>query len=473
VSELPDRPNLDQLRRQAREVLRAAADGEPSALTRIRAISGRVSLSAAQLAVAREYGFKSWPALHAEVERRLAELPPREEGTGRAGTRWSFGGAAAIETAAGKLYPGGLVAGPGQAALDASLMPSGETQQGPATPPRDNSAREAWAHAAGNAMSALAEAISGAVELTDDQGTTYALRVKEMSGSPVHQGQERGLVSLRLEVDPVPARERGWLELRGQDGSAARLLPSAHPEVSVSRLAPVPDSPAARELSEQALRLIGLRLSGAGQEAVERQCSAALARAAEIQQSGEPGAAGDPPGHLARLCAVLTGHGPADGLPRGWSSMINAANRTDGAQQHLDVSAALPPVHDIVVRVDSLVSEPGSWKVYLRAEPGWWTYSADRHRKRAVMSVHAEDDLGGMYLSQFGGSDRHGDHEELTLMFLPRLNPLARALTLTFSRAGEQVTIELRFGGLSGPRRRATTCWLPQTPSDTGSPGLG
>jgi hypothetical protein len=445
VSELPGRPNLDQLRRQARELLRAAADGEPSALTRIRAVSGRVSLSAAQLAVARGYGFASWPALRAEAERRLAELPPHEEGAGRAETRWSFGGAAAIETAAGMLYPGVLVAGPDHAAMDASLMPSRETQHRPAAPPRQKSAREAWADAAGHAMRALAEAIIGAVALTDDQGTTYALRIEAMSGSPVHQGQERGLVSLRLGVDPVPARERGWLELRGQGGSAARLLPSARPDARVSRLAPVPDSPAGRELSQQALMLIGLQLTGAGQNAMERYCSAALARAAEIQQSDEPGAAGDLPGHLARLCALLTEHGPADGLPRGWSSMINAANRTDGAQQHLDISAALPPVDDIAVRIDSLVSEPGSWSVYLRAEPGWWTYSADRRRKRAVMSVHAEDDLGGMYLSQFGGSTGHGDHEELTLKFLPRLNPLARALTLTFSGTGEQVTLELRL----------------------------
>jgi len=342
------------------------------------------------------------------------------------------------------LYPGVLVAGPDHAALDASLMPSGETRRRPAAPPREKSAREAWAVAAGDAMNALAEAIIGAVSLTDDQGTTYALRVEAMSGSPV-RGQERGLVSLRLGVDPVPPRERGWLELRGQDGSAARLLPPARPDVRVSRPVPVPDSPAGRELSEQALMLIGLQLTGAGQDVVERYCSAALARAAEIQQSGGPGAAGDLPGDLARLCALLTGHGPADGLPRGWSGMINAAKRTDGAQQHLDISAALPRVDDVVVRVDSLVSEPGSWSVYLRAEPGWWNYSADRDRKRAVMSVRAEDDLGGMYLSQFGGSAGDGDHEELTLMFLPRLNPLARALTLTFSGTGEQVTLELRL----------------------------
>jgi hypothetical protein len=54
VSELPGFPNLDQLRHQARELLRAAKDANPSALTRIRAVSERVSLSAAQLAVARE-----------------------------------------------------------------------------------------------------------------------------------------------------------------------------------------------------------------------------------------------------------------------------------------------------------------------------------------------------------------------------------------------------------------------------------
>ncbi len=178
---------------------------------------------------------------------------------------------------------------------------------------------------------------------------------------------------------------------------------------------------------------------------MEEHCSAALTRAAEIQAEIQPGTVGELPGELARLCAFLTGRGPGDGLPRGWSGMISAASLADGAQQHLDISAALPPVDDIVVRVDSLVSEPESWKLYLRAEPGWWTYSADRNRKWAVMSVYAEDDVGGLYLSRFGGSTGDGDHEDLILSFLPRLNPQARALTLTFTHAGEQVTIELHL----------------------------
>jgi hypothetical protein len=438
VSDLPGRPDIDQLRRQARELLRAAAADDPAALTRIRAFSDRVSLSAAQLAMARGYGFASWPALHAEVERRRAELPAGEGGAGRAEIRWSFGGASPLETAVGMLYPGGLVAGPGDAVLEASLMPTGPNQDGLAlpSPPISSSARAAR----GEAVKALAKAIIAAVALTDDQGATYALHVEDLQ----LYTKDPGPVSLRLGVDPVPAREREWLELRGQDGSAARLVPSAYPYTRVSRLAPVPDSPAVRALSQQALGLIALRFTGADHDAMERQCSAALARAAEIQQSGELGAAGDLPGQLARLCAVLTGHGPADGLPRGWSGMMDAADRSDGPWQHLAFSVALPQIDETVVRVDSLVSEPQTWRVYLRAEPGWWTYSFDRQRKWPVLSVAAEDDLGGRYLSEFDGSRGHGGLEELTLRFRPRLNPLARALTLTF-RGSEQVTLELQL----------------------------
>jgi hypothetical protein len=100
-----------------------------------------------------------------------------------------------------------------------------------------------------------------------------------------------------------------------------------------------------------------------------------------------------------------------------------------------------------VVRVDSLVSEPRYWKLYLRAEPDWWTYSADRNRKWAAWLARADDDLGGLYLSQFGGSSGNGDHEDLILRFLPRLDPLARTLTLTFTHRAEQVTIELQLPG--------------------------
>jgi hypothetical protein len=80
MSRLPDRPDTDQLRRQARELHRAAADGDARALERLRQVSGKVTLSAAQLAIARDYGFPSWPRLKAEAQRRRAGAAPADPG---------------------------------------------------------------------------------------------------------------------------------------------------------------------------------------------------------------------------------------------------------------------------------------------------------------------------------------------------------------------------------------------------------
>src|ERR1700733_3544215 len=70
---LPERPNLDQLRRQAKELRDAARRGEADALDRFEHYPGGgppgpVTLAAAQLVVARELGFPSWPKLKVVVE---------------------------------------------------------------------------------------------------------------------------------------------------------------------------------------------------------------------------------------------------------------------------------------------------------------------------------------------------------------------------------------------------------------------
>jgi uncharacterized protein len=67
---LPARPDLEQLRHQAKDLLREANRGDGRALARIHAVSDRLILASAQLAVAREYGFESWPKLKREVDRR-------------------------------------------------------------------------------------------------------------------------------------------------------------------------------------------------------------------------------------------------------------------------------------------------------------------------------------------------------------------------------------------------------------------
>ena len=75
MPDLPARPDLDQLRRQAKDLLRAASEGEAGAAARLAAVAGGDNarppiLATAQLAIAREYGFPSWPKLKTEVERR-------------------------------------------------------------------------------------------------------------------------------------------------------------------------------------------------------------------------------------------------------------------------------------------------------------------------------------------------------------------------------------------------------------------
>jgi hypothetical protein len=71
---LPPHPDLNQLRRQAKELLRAAAAGDGLASDRIHAVSGQLTLAGAQLAVAREHGFESWPALKRELDARTRSL---------------------------------------------------------------------------------------------------------------------------------------------------------------------------------------------------------------------------------------------------------------------------------------------------------------------------------------------------------------------------------------------------------------
>jgi ankyrin repeat protein len=69
--------NLEQQRKLAKDLIRAARDGDPAALARIRAVRPdaatpprSLTLADAQLAVARAGGFESWPLLEADLEER-------------------------------------------------------------------------------------------------------------------------------------------------------------------------------------------------------------------------------------------------------------------------------------------------------------------------------------------------------------------------------------------------------------------
>jgi hypothetical protein len=73
--DLPARPSLDSLRKQAKKLARDAAAGNGEAIARVHAQLPRATLPLsnrdAQLVIAREYGFAGWPELTAEVQKRL------------------------------------------------------------------------------------------------------------------------------------------------------------------------------------------------------------------------------------------------------------------------------------------------------------------------------------------------------------------------------------------------------------------
>ena len=75
--DLPARPSLDSLRKQAKQLARDAAAGNDQAIARVRVQLPREALPLplsnrnAQLVIAREYGFAGWTDLTAEVQNRL------------------------------------------------------------------------------------------------------------------------------------------------------------------------------------------------------------------------------------------------------------------------------------------------------------------------------------------------------------------------------------------------------------------
>src|SRR2546429_193826 len=92
MSLLPEHPDLEQARRQAKELLHAAKDGEPAALDRLAAVSAPLTLAPAPGGRARPpAGAAGFPL-----------APPRRGGPGGVGGVWRGAGAAIDSEGAGR-----------------------------------------------------------------------------------------------------------------------------------------------------------------------------------------------------------------------------------------------------------------------------------------------------------------------------------------------------------------------------------
>jgi len=102
----PTRPNLDQLRRRAKDLAKAARQGEPAALARLtsyRRPGPPITLALAQLTLAREYGFPSWLRLREAVEASTETTAHRVSAFLRASVQGHFEPAASARLLAARL----------------------------------------------------------------------------------------------------------------------------------------------------------------------------------------------------------------------------------------------------------------------------------------------------------------------------------------------------------------------------------
>lgn len=304
--------------------------------------------------------------------------------------RWSFGGGDIIHTRAGALLPEVLIAGPGQAVLHGSLSLSGASYRAAAAPrppalsPQALLARLVPGSKAGTARDRAKAAMEGVRALA------ASVTIVDDRGAR-YALTERGASAevlgtemlVHLRVDPVPGPEAGWVELQGHDGTAARLFP--------------PPRAAAR---------------------------AAQPRPAQV---------------TAARRTVIAG----------------AALRADGPQLHRGIGVTLPAVDGVSIHLDSLVSLPSGWHLYLHSSRRG-RGRADR-RKRGLIAVHAEDDRGRRYLASYDRStgapeseepagEPAMEREELIARFIPRLDPLAWTLRLTFQGAHQEIPVDLAIG---------------------------
>jgi len=421
MPELPSQPNLDHLRHQARRLLRDAQAGDPGALERMGAWSTRLTLSAAQLALAREYGWRSWEAFRRYVE-SLASIaerrhsPPTTDHEPLSGVPtgvWRSEGEVVVR--GGTLRPGTLIGRGSHGVLDAEF-----------------------------ATSLLARELEGALDgvvVTDDLGTDYGrCQIRMISNGRRLSGEPNAPIDLEVTIEPVPPARVGWVELHGVDGSSCRLTASS--TRCRTQTSPAPD-PAAREVRTLAHSVLRASLFGPP-KVIPHRCAAVLARVGELEGVAKPAREGL--AALHRLCEVVADSSDdVSGLPVEWAAMLRHGKSQDGPELHYRLGMTAPVVEGVELAVGALISDPSSWRLTASASPGWWSDTAVRNQEVGVFRVFARDDLGGSYVAYFIATEPQG-RDDVEIQFRPRLARDAHEVAVVFEGASGSLTVLVDLG---------------------------
>lgn len=113
----------------------------------------------------------------------------------------------------------------------------------------------------------------------------------------------------------------------------------------------------------------------------------------------------------------------------------------------LDPAVVVGPIDGVTIGIDTVISEPDGWLLYMTAHPYWWV-SREPGTEQYAADVRATDDQGGIYTEQSDGScSMPSGGETACLSFHPRLDPAATALRLVLRGLTQEVALTVNVSG--------------------------
>jgi hypothetical protein len=264
------------------------------------------------------------------------------------------------------------------------------------------------------------------IALRDDQGTTTTAHVGSSSwGGGSWQAKYTSAAPLSPEAQ--------WIEI---DGSRVELgMRTRASEVRIEDIEPM--DPLRAVLYREILSPD--RQQGGGD-------SVAIAAKALVMT----GALGEDDTMLAELRAIadaLTNAAPAAGLSEPWVSLLSRYTKDDGRSETLTVGAVIDDLEGFCIRVDTIVTQSGSFSICLAMSPG---DSLIRHipggdAEPTPITWWARDDRGNAYVAFSDRGSGGPDVVEGQVTSLAPLDPEATELTLlpTGSHSRAVLTVPL------------------------------
>ena len=262
--------------------------------------------------------------------------------------------------------------------------------------------------------------------LADDQGTTATAHAGQSSWS---DGSWEATYTSDVPLSP----DTQWIEV---DGSRLDLPErQSAPEVHIEDIDPM--DPLRTVLYREILSTD--RRQG-GADTVEIASRALVATGALVED--------DPLlVELRRIADAVTSATPVPGLPEPWASLLARYSQGDGPSGTLGIGAVIDDLEGFSIRLDTLVSEPGSFSITLAFSPGTplLRHFPGMDVEPSPITWWAEDDRTNTYVAFSDRGGGGGNLAEGQVTSLAPLDPKATELRLlpTGTRSRAVVTVPL------------------------------